>query len=107
MLRLLTFVLLLVAPLAAQHIAASNQSDKTPLNPLAVWEEARAVIIEAEGLHDALSSGEYDFDISADACLSIQAQQRSGLPPALPDAIPVLGSNTAECEVLLSEDYVK
>ena len=50
--RALLIALMLVTPLAAQHIAASNQSDNTPLNPLAVWEEARGVIIEAEGLHD-------------------------------------------------------
>lgn len=105
--RALLIALMLVTPLAAQHIAASNQSDNTPLNPLAVWEEARGVIIEAEGLHDALSSGEYDFDISADACESIRAQQRSGLPPALPDPITTLGTTTDECEVLLTEEYVK
>lgn len=105
--RILLTLLLLVAPLAAQHITASNQSDKATLNPLVAWEEAVAIIKQAEGLHDSLSSGEYSFDISAAACDSIRRQQRSGLPPALPSPLVTLGSNTAACEVLLTEEYVK
>lgn len=105
--KFLLTLLLLAGPLAAQHIAASNQSDKVPLNPMAAWEETVAVIKQAEGLHDALSSGDYDFDISAAACIPIRNQQRSGKPPSLPGNLIALPGNTAACEVLLTEDYVK